>query len=139
MRRHHGYQRALQDCNHSLIPDYEQQGDFTVDSGQVAMSALLALPQPPTAVFVCNDLMAIGAINAALDLNYHIPQDIAVIGFDNIPEATLIRPKLTTVAQFPVDMGRQLAHALFERIEGQETGPRRTFEFALELIEREST
>jgi DNA-binding LacI/PurR family transcriptional regulator len=139
MRRHNGYKRAMQDARLPLIPEYQQQGDFTVESGQTTMHTLLSLPQPPTAVFICNDLMAIGAINMALDMNFRVPQDIAVVGFDNIPEATLIRPKLTTVAQFPVDMGRQLAVALLERIEGQETGPRRAFELPLQLIERDST
>jgi len=61
------------------------------------------------------------------------------VGFDNIPEATIIRPNLTTIAQFPVAMGRQLATALFERIEGVETGPGRSFEIPLQLIERQST
>jgi len=83
--------------------------------------------------------MAIGALNMALDMGFRIPQDVAIVGFDNIPEANLIRPNLTTVAQFPLEMGRQLAGALFQRIEGTYDGQKRTFEIPLQLIERQST
>jgi len=83
--------------------------------------------------------MAIGAINAALDMGHRVPEDIAIVGFDDIPEATVIRPRLTTIAHFPVAIGRQVATALFERIEGIETGPGRSFEIPLKLIERQST
>ncbi|MEP7287325.1 MAG: LacI family DNA-binding transcriptional regulator [Chloroflexota bacterium] len=138
-RRLAGFKRAVDEAGLSWNPDYFQEGDFTIESGQRAIHALLDLPQPPTAVFACNDLMAIGAINTALDRGWRIPEDIAVVGFDNIAEATIIRPNLTTVAQFPIDMGQQLAQALFERIEGVETGPQRSFEIPLQLIERQST
>jgi LacI family transcriptional regulator len=138
-RRRNGYHRALQDAQLDIIPDYEQMGDFTIESGQAAIHALLTLPTPPRAIFVCNDLMAIGAINKALDMGIRIPEAVAIVGFDNIPEAMLIRPTLTTVAQFPVDMGRQLATALFERMEGLYEGPKRAFELPLQLIERQST
>ncbi len=138
-RRRKGYHRALQEAGLALNSDYEQTGDFTVESGQNAIQTLLNLRTPPTAVFVCNDLMAIGAINRALDMGRRIPADVAIVGFDNIPEARLIRPNLTTVAQFPVDMGRQLAQALFQRIEGKYEGQKRAFKIPLQLIERQTT
>ena len=128
----------MKEMNLPVLPGYEVQGDFTVISGQNRITELLKHMQPSSAVFVCNDRMAIGAVNAALEMGYRIPTDIAIVGFDNIPEAELIRPKLTTVAQFPVEMGRQLANALFERIEGGVTGPRRNFEIPLQLIVRQS-
>src|SRR5581483_1920794 len=102
------------------------EGDWSVASGQRAMKALLDLPEPPTAVFACNDFMAIGAIDVAHTMGY------------NIPETMLIRPKLTTLAQHPAEIGRKHGEALFERIEGLE-GPRRTFEIPIKLIERDST
>ena len=138
-RRRRGYHRALQEVGLPIRSDYEQSGDFTTESGQNAIHKLLSLPTPPSAVFVCNDLMAIGALNMALDMGFRIPEDVAIVGFDNIPETRLIRPNLTTVAQFPVEMGRQLATALFQRIEGQYEGTKRTFEIPLQLIERQST
>jgi DNA-binding LacI/PurR family transcriptional regulator len=139
VRRRKGYWRALEKAGIDIRPDYEVKGDFTVESGQHAIRTLMQVPEPPTAVFVCNDLMAIGAVHTALDMGFRIPEDVAIVGFDNIPEATLIRPNLTTVAQFPVEMAQQLARALFERIEGSETGYKRRFEIPLQLIERQST
>jgi DNA-binding LacI/PurR family transcriptional regulator len=138
-RRRRAYHRALQEAGVPIRSDYEQTGDFTTESGQSAIHELLSLPTPPSAVFVCNDLMAIGAINTALDMGFRIPTDVAIVGFDNIPEARLIRPNLTTVAQFPVEMGHQLATALFQRIEGDYEGQKRAFDIPLQLIERQST
>jgi len=139
MRRHQAYRQAMHEAGLEILPGYEQQGDFTVASGETAMRALLELPERPTAVFVCNDLMAIGANLVARAMNYRIPEDVAIVGFDNIPEGTYIRPTLTTIAQFPKEFGMQLANALFERIEGIETGPGRSFQIPLQRIEREST
>jgi DNA-binding LacI/PurR family transcriptional regulator len=83
--------------------------------------------------------MAIGALNCALDYGLRIPDDVAIVGFDNIPTTTLVRPKLTTIAQFPVEIGNLLAQALFERIENVYSGPRRMFAGKMQLIERDST
>jgi LacI family transcriptional regulator len=138
LRRWQGFVQAMQSAGCPIRDEYLQEGDWSVESGQRAMKALLELPEPPTAVFACNDFMAIGAIDMAHNLGFCIPDDVAIVGFDNIPEATLIRPKLTTLAQYPAEIGRRLGEALFERIEGLE-GPRRTFEIPYRLIEREST
>src|SRR5690606_10384474 len=81
---------------------------------QAAMHALLDLPSP-TAVFAFNDLMAIGAMEAIRQRGLRIPEDIAIVGFGNIPAASWIFPKLTTVAQYPDEMGRAMAAAVFER------------------------
>jgi LacI family transcriptional regulator len=102
------------------------------------MRSLLALPDPPTAVFAINDLMAIGALEAARAAGLRVPEDVAVVGFDNIPATSWVRPRLTTVAQFPADMGRILTEALFERIAGTETGPGRSFAVPCKLVVRES-
>jgi DNA-binding LacI/PurR family transcriptional regulator len=138
--RRAGYRRALDDCEILMRAEYEQIAEeYTVEHGVETMRALLSLPTPPTAVFVCSDIIAIGAMNEALDQGFRIPEDIAIVGFDDIPPAQFIRPSLTTLAQFPAEIGRQLANALFERIEGKYTGPRRTFKVPLRLVERQST
>ena len=67
-----------------------------------------------------------------------VPKDVAVMGFDNIPEAMRIQPTLTTLAQYPGEMGERLAESLFERIEERYRGPARTFEIPCRLIIRES-
>ncbi len=138
-RRIRGYLRALQvngvEVNQGLIV----QGDWSVESGYEATQRLLDLNNRPSVIFACNDHMAIGALNCILDCGLRIPQDVAIVGFDNIPTSTLVRPKLTTIAQFPVEIGNLLAQALFERIEKTYTGQRRVFARKMQLIERDST
>jgi DNA-binding LacI/PurR family transcriptional regulator len=102
------------------------------------MQTILSRGNPPSAVFVCNDRMALGAMYAAQDAGFRVPDQIAVVGFDNIPEATLIRPNLTTVAQFPEAIGQQLGTALFERIDSPDMLRKRYFEIPCQLIERDS-
>ncbi len=138
-RRIRGYEHALHDTGVELVPEYIQAGDWSVESGEQALQNLLALPTPPTALFACNDHMAIGALNRALDLSLRIPQDIAIVGFDNIPATALVRPKLTTIAQHPVEIGNLMAQALFERIEQVHTNPQRVLASKMELIVRDST
>lgn len=138
-RRLLAFARALTDAGLPLQPEYVHEGDFTLESGQRVMRALLELPEPPTAVVACNDLMAIGAIDAAHDLNFRVPEDVAIVGFDNIPETTIIRPRLTTIEQNPIQIGELLAQALFERIEGVVVDEGRNYEVACRFIERQST
>jgi LacI family transcriptional regulator/LacI family repressor for deo operon, udp, cdd, tsx, nupC, and nupG len=138
-RRWRGFERAMRQAGLSFNPKYVEYGDFTDESGRLAMLRLLEQGDLPSAIFACNDRMALGAMGAALDRNVRVPEDVAIMGFDNIPEGTLIRPHLTTVAQYPEEIGQYLGKALFERIEGRETGPRRVFEVHCEIVERQST
>jgi LacI family transcriptional regulator len=137
-RRHAAFVEAQRTLNLPNDPALFVLGDWSEASGEVAMRSLLALPDPPTAVFAINDLMAIGALEAARAAGLRVPEDVAVVGFDNIPATSWVRPRLTTVAQFPADMGRILTEALFERIEGTVTGPGRSFAVPCKLIVRES-
>lgn len=93
----------------------------------------------PEALMIVNDLMAIGAILTFQEGGYRVPQDVAIVGFDDIPEATIVRPTLTTIAQDPRDIGLKLATALFERIENPDLNERRVFESSFELVPRQST
>jgi DNA-binding LacI/PurR family transcriptional regulator len=138
-RRRQAYEKALHGVGFEVPAGYEQLGDWSPESGYAAMQKLLALPTRPTAVFACNDLMAIGAMEAAKQEGLRIPEDVAIVGFDDIPAASWVRPRLTTIAQYPTDIGKLLATALFERIEGKYSGPRRRFEVACRFIERDST
>ncbi len=138
-RRYRGYTRALEVNGIEINQDLIIPGDWSVDSGYKATQRLLDLVSRPTVIFACNDHMAIGALNCVLDCGLRIPEDVAIVGFDNIPMTTLVRPKLTTIAQFPVEIGHLLAQALFERIEQSYTGPRRVFARKMQLIERDST
>jgi len=137
-RRYGAFQRAMQDSGLSIPPEYVIEGDWSTESGRRAISTLLALPTPPTAVFAACDTIAIGALDAAEKMNYRVPEDIAIIGFDDIPAASWVRPQLSTVAQYPGEMGTLLAKALFERISGEYDGPSRRFEVPCRFFERAS-
>jgi DNA-binding LacI/PurR family transcriptional regulator len=137
-RRLRGFKCAMREAGLHVPPEYVRPGDFSVEAGARAMRELMKLSAPPTAVVACNDLMAIGAITAAHELGLKVPADVAVMGFDNVPEATRIRPALTTLAQYPSEMGVKLAELLFERIEGCYDGPARAIEVPCRLIIRES-
>jgi DNA-binding LacI/PurR family transcriptional regulator len=139
VRRQTAYHKAMQRAGLDISTGYEQFGDWSLESGYQAMQRLLDLPAPPTAVFVCNDLMAIGALDAAQQKGLRVPHDVAVVGFDDIPAASWVRPRLTTIAQYPAEMGERLATAIFERILGEYAGPGRRFEVPCRLVMREST
>lgn len=138
VRRYRAFRRAIQDSGLALPEAYVTDGDWSVESGQAAMTRLLHLPEPPTAVFACNDHMAIGALLTAQSLGKRVPDDVAVLGFDDIPAASWMSPRLTTIAQNASEIGRALATALFERIESGEEMAQRRFEVDCHLIERES-
>ena len=137
-RRLAGFNRAMAEAKLRVWPGYVPSADFTVESGDRAMRALLKLPVPPSAVIACNDLIALGCISAAQALGARIPEDIAIVGFDNIPDAARQRPALTTIAQYPTRMGELLANCLFDRIQGAASGPSKRHEVPCDLIVRES-
>jgi LacI family repressor for deo operon, udp, cdd, tsx, nupC, and nupG len=137
-RRFRGFQRAVGQFGLEFDPRFRFAGDFTMESGRQMARELLQVGEMPRALFVLNDLMAIGAILTLQEAGYRIPEDVAVMGFDDITEATIVRPTLTTIAQDPRDIGRQLATMLFERIENPNIETRRTFESTCELVVRDS-
>lgn len=140
VRRLDAFRRAMATAGLDIPPDYVVEGDWSVESGQRALRLLIALDPPPTAVFAASDTIAIGALEMAQEAGLRVPEDIAIVGFDDIPEARWVRPRLTTVAQFPGDMGRMLATALFQRIErqGDPSLERQVFEVACQFVARES-
>ena len=138
MRRHGAFRRAMEDAGLPVPAEYVVEGDWSPESGRRAIESLLALPEPPTAVFAASDTIAMGALAAAEDMNYRVPEDIAIIGFDDIPASSWVRPQLSTVAQYPAEMGTLLAKALFERILGEYSGPGRRFEVPCRFLERAS-
>jgi LacI family transcriptional regulator len=137
-----GYLLALEEAGIKPEPALIAQGDYSRESGQLAMQQLLALAsgQRPTAVFAGNDLMAIGALMAARDAELEVPEDVAIAGYDDIPEAAVTSPALTTVAVPKYEMGRTAAELLLERIATRATpGAPRHLVLAHHLIVRGST
>ena len=132
-----GFRAELQALGLESHPEYEQVGDWYTESGERAMQALLALPNPPTAVFAAADLMAVGAMKAARDAGLGVPEDLAVVGFDDIQLASLVNPALTTIHQDKVGLGRAAARALLEQIENPDSSPA-ALTLPVELIVRAS-
>ncbi len=133
-----GYLRALGEHGIPREPVLIRSGDYTEAGGYQGMRDLLRLDPLPTAVFCANDLLALGAMIALREGHLRIPEDMAIVGFDDIPAARFVSPALTTIAQFPERLGRRCAAMLFERLDGSVTGPGRSESAFHELIVRHS-
>jgi LacI family transcriptional regulator len=132
-----GYKAALIDHKLPILEDLIVEADFWQSKGYQAAQKLLALSPRPTAIFASNDLSAFGVIEAIREQGLTIPNDISIVGFDDIPQATATHPKLTTVHQ-PLDqMGRVAARLLLEQIENPDRPPRKVT-LATRLVIRES-
>ena len=133
-----GYRRALEDAGLRVQDSLIHGGDFSCGSGYRAARELLALPQRPTAIFAFNDLMALGVLRAAHELGLRVPDQLSVIGFDDVYLASFAMPALTTIRLPKNEMGRQAAHMLLRRIEdGAHLAERQ--QLPIELIVRHST
>jgi len=111
----------LQQADIPLNLDWIQHGDFEMESGYTAMRQLLALPDRPTAVFAASDSMAAGVYKAVQEQNLSIPQDIAVMGFDDNPSYTHNPPPLTTIRQPIHQLGESAAKLLLDLINDRPT------------------
>ncbi|GAA3289875.1 hypothetical protein GCM10020295_02820 [Streptomyces cinereospinus] len=130
-----GFRAALARAGRDSPPVAE--GAFTLDSGARAMAALLRDHPAVDGVFAANDLMAQGACQVLRELGRRIPEDVAVVGFDDADIAVTCRPPLTTVRQPVEDMAAAMARLLGEQVQGTRTEPR-TLVFEPELVVRQS-
>jgi LacI family transcriptional regulator len=137
IQRRQGYEDAICEASIPLDPDLVQDGDFTTPTAVLAARRLFNLPEPPTAIFAANDASAIGVISAARELDVRIPDDLSVVGYDNIPETAHLRPPLTTVDQFMTEMGYAATELLMDLIQDN---PHETnlIEIPTELVIRDS-
>ncbi len=133
--RYLGYQDALHERGVLLCPELVTEGDFTEEGGYIGMQRLL--PHQPDAVFVASDFMALGAMRAVRDAGLSIPQDVAVIGFDDLQQAAQSSPKLTTVRQPTIRVGATAAQTLVGMIQGSPEPPRHII-LPTELVIRDS-
>ena len=113
-----GYVQALHRSGMNVDPHYIARGDFTFEAGARALQQLITLPTPPTAVFCHSDVMALGALSQAKRSGLKVPEDLSIIGFDNISLAAFSDPPLTTVAQPRYDIGREAMLLLLEQLQG---------------------
>jgi LacI family transcriptional regulator len=133
-----GYRQALEAAGLHPNPEWLVEGDFQYQSGYSAAQQLLQDDNTPSAIFACNDLMAIGAYRYAHENRLRIPQDISIIGFDDIRLAEFTNPPLTTVHQSKARMGTQAAELLLERIANEDLAIRQEI-VAVQLVVRAST
>jgi LacI family transcriptional regulator len=138
VERERGYVDALQAAGIAPDPALVVNGAFVQPGGYAATEQLLALPVPPTAIFAANDEMAFGAIDAINSRGLKVPHDISVIGFDDIPTASCVFPKLTTMHQ-PFDaIAAYAVREVVGMIAGETTGAAR-IAFPAKLTVRDST
>ncbi|WP_440863993.1 HTH-type transcriptional repressor PurR [Symbiopectobacterium purcellii] len=114
--RYLGFLKALQEADITVRDEWIVQGDFEPESGYKAMHQILAQKQRPTAIFCGGDIMAMGAICAADELGLRVPQDISVIGYDNVRHARYFTPALTTIHQPKERLGQSAFTMLLDRI-----------------------
>jgi LacI family transcriptional regulator len=115
-KRLDGYIEALNNNGLKVDQRWIVQGDFHPESGYIAGRKLLSLPEPPTAIFACNDLMAMGVIKAATTMGLRVPEDLALVGYDDIELASFTNPPLTTIKQPKVEMGLTTLQLILDRI-----------------------
>ncbi|MBI1277601.1 MAG: LacI family DNA-binding transcriptional regulator [Anaerolineaceae bacterium] len=136
--RMQGYKAALTDCNIPVREELIIEGNYQQQTGYEATKKLLqSVNPPPTAIFASNDLSAFGAMDAARESGLRIPEDISIIGFDDVPQASFVYPKLTTVRQPLEEMGRVAAKMLLAQIEDRSHPPQR-ITLPTELVIRDS-
>jgi len=134
-----GYQQALKAAGVGYDPALVVVSDATQDAGYQGMQELLALPQPPTAVFCHNDVLALGAMHAIRVAGLSIPGDISVVGYDDTASSAHLAPPLTTIRFSKREMGHQAATMLFRAIEQDEGFEPYTVQIPVKLVTREST
>jgi LacI family transcriptional regulator len=133
-----GYRAAMDEAGVSIDPELISYGRFHVEEGIEKGRALLRMPNRPTAIFAGNDLQALGVYQAAREARLHIPEDLSVVGFDDLPVAQWVGPPLTTVRQPLIDMATVAAEMVVAMAAGDPL-PQPRVELATELVIREST
>lgn len=135
--RLNGFRSALKEAGLPLPSEYVVHGHFDRKSGLDAALRLLRPPSRPTAIFAGNDLMAMGALLAVRELGLSCPEDVSIVGFDNLDTSELLQPSLTTVQQPVYRLGSTATELLIQRITGMDETPRE-ITLETELIRRNS-
>jgi LacI family transcriptional regulator len=134
-----GYRLALQEAGLPCTKDQVIYGEFTVDSGYRMAQQALAIQPRPTALFAGNNFIAIGALKALRDAHLRVPEDLAVVGFDDLPVTMVVEPFLTVAAQPAYEMGRRATELLLARLAGQAPAEYQEIILPTELIVRHSS
>ncbi len=116
-QRQAGFRKAMANADREVRPDWIIESDFGCEGGHMAMMQLLAGNDRPTACFIANDMMAMGALSAAGELGFRIPDEISVVGYDNISISAFFNPPLTTIMQPFSELARLAVCTLLERLD----------------------
>ena len=135
--RERGYRAALRDAGIPFDPDLVRDGGYRAAWSTDAAHELLTRADRPTAIFAANDLSAFGVLDVARDLGLRVPEDLSVVGFDDIPEAARVSPRLTTIAQPLQAMGARAVDMLLARLDGKDVEDH--VQLASHLVVRETT
>lgn len=138
MARYNGYVDVLREIGEEVDMRFVQTIEPTVDDAVHRVSQMLSLEDHPTALFCTNDTIAIGAIKAVLRAGLRIPEDVAIIGFDDSEISQLIEPELTTIHVDKEKMGRIAAEELIAQIEGKKTS-KHIIQTSVSLVKRQTT
>ena len=136
--RQHGYRAALDEAGVAVDLPLIKPSDFDFDEAVAAAGELLALPDPPTAMFAASDAQALGALEAARRAGRAVPADLSVVSFDDTAVAAMASPPLTAIAQPFEDMGRVAVRTLVQLADGTAPATSR-LELTTRLVVREST
>jgi LacI family transcriptional regulator len=133
-------EKCMKEIGLELLPELFVDGDHTIEAGMKALSALAAMPDRPSAVLCSNDMTAIGVMRAAFDLCLNIPQDLSVVGFDDIRLAQFMAPPLTTVQMSQTEIAQLSFSALLDSLEPNRHGNgRQLYSMKTNLVLRHST
>lgn len=136
--RRRGFERGLKAAGLAPEARWISHGEFTAESGRQQTRALLEAEPRPQAIVAANDLLAVGALRACAQLRQHVPENIAIVGFDDIQFAQMVTPSLTTLRQPQEQIARDCVNLLIHRITTGDLGQPRRLTYDLELIARES-
>src|SRR5271157_4188236 len=125
VERLNGFKKAMREARLPLAPEFVQEAAFDTRSGFQAAKRLLRMLPRPTAIFACNDLMALGVLHAAHELGLRCPEDISLVGFDNLEFCEYTSPALSSVFQPDYQLGATAAGLLLDRINGLRNKPKR--------------
>ncbi|MGR5500178.1 substrate-binding domain-containing protein [Vibrio sp. DNB22_10_4] len=117
LMRYEGYKKALNEHHIAINPGWIVESDFECDGGAKSLEVLMSRGALPTSLFICNDMMAMGAINVAHDKGIHVPNDLSIIGYDDIHIAKFMSPSLTTIHQPKYRLGKTAVETLLAKIE----------------------
>lgn len=137
IERKNGFLKALIESELQIKSEYMVKGDFTIESGYIAMKNLLCLSSVPTAVFCSNDEMAVGAMKATIEAGLNVPRDISIMGFDGDQLGAFLTPALTTVRRPIIEVSRKGAEKLLEIIEKGSAQGEKIY-IKTQLVERDS-